>query len=437
MKHFLVAFLQKFISAWVDFWLTLPIVFTIYLLWCSYIPFYIFLSILTGTYIFGLILRSLLIKRKRIFTLIISLIWSASMGAVFGSGITNVILIGIIAFIVACRSIVIIEQLGQGFVFPRVYYLISLLTYFITYLIYSRISGLLIYQPFLLIGGLIATVSSLIMVNSDVLMKASRADLKNSTSLPVVKKNNRLITFIMLVVISIIASYSVLMDYTTRALRATFLFLIRLIDIIMNFLTSPVPGGPMPGEEQSPFLPPVEGGSTSPIWDTIIIIFSYLIMAVLAIFIIRFALKLAHKLYLAIVKLIKRLLYDYKQVDGSGGYNDEKESLMDWQSLRHNYATNIKDWIERILKNEPKWSDLTDNRQRIRYLYRHFVLRCISSGYSFKASLTSDETINELADKEQIDTNLHESFKHLYGKARYGDNSIDDSEVEALRKQLK
>src|SRR5665647_1345524 len=131
MKHFLVAFLQKFISAWVDFWLTLPIVFTIYLLWCSYIPFYIFLSILTGTYIFGLILRSLLIKRKRIFTLIISLIWSASMGAVFGSGITNVILIGIIAFIVACRSIVIIEQLGQGFVFPRVYYLISLLTYFI------------------------------------------------------------------------------------------------------------------------------------------------------------------------------------------------------------------------------------------------------------------------------------------------------------------
>jgi hypothetical protein len=136
-------------------------------------------------------------------------------------------------------------------------------------------------------------------------------------------------------------------------------------------------------------------------------------------------------------ELIKRLMANSSWSGETYGYSEEKENLIDWQSIRHNYAESVKEWLERVFQNEPKWGQLTDNRQRVRYLYRHLVLRSIASGYAFRASRTPVETIGDLTEHEKLEKSLQPALKNLYGEARYGNGTIKDSEVGTLKKSLK
>ena len=429
-------FFSRFAAFWMDTWALFPIALTVWLAVFPSMAPYAFAGILMGAYVLGLVLRSLLIRKNRLPTLAVSLAACIGLGLLLGTGIGSVIGIVLLSFAAVCRGILVAEQPLRN-VFPRAYCFTALIIYFFAWLLYGRMIALKEYQSYILYAGLIAIPSILYLINSDVLMQASRAELKESSSMPVVKRNNRIIMAITLIAGILIAGYNTLKDAFVNALKTAFLFLIGILDRLMNLLYSPMQGGETPGEGQTPQLPPAEPAKSSPFWDMVVMIIGYLIAAALLIGFLILLVRMLIKLFRRLAELLKRWMSEGGRPDEAYGYSDEKENLIDWQSIRHSYAEGIKDWIERTFRNEPKWSQLTDNRQKIRYLYRHLILRSIAAGYAFRASRTPDETIRDLAEHDKLGKDLQPVLKRLYGIARYGNGTIQDSEVETLKRDLK
>ncbi|MEX2462494.1 MAG: hypothetical protein WD469_14545 [Paenibacillaceae bacterium] len=51
----------------------------------------------------------------------------------------------------------------------------------------------------------------------------------------------------------------------------------------------------------------------------------------------------------------------------------------------------ITDWLEQLSKREVKWSDLTINAERARYLYRLFVMKSLNKDNKLDSHLTAQE----------------------------------------------
>lgn len=113
------------------------------------------------------------------------------------------------------------------------------------------------------------------------------------------------------------------------------------------------------------------------------------------------------------------------------GYMDEKTSLIDWQKWRQGAGARWREFRRRFT-SEPKWDELPDNREKIRYLYKRWLLRAIESGYPFKAHLTPSETEREL---EQT-FRAPEKMIDAYNAARYGHKIPDEQSLETWRKKL-
>jgi hypothetical protein len=436
MRRLHLPYFSKLLAVCADAWSVFPIVLTMHLAVFPNMPFSEFAGALLGAYVFTMVLRILLIRRNKLLTVVLSLAACIGLGILLGKGITVSAAIALLSFTAACRSMIVAEQ-PFHIAFPRTYSFAALFIYFFAYILYGRIVGLKEYQGYIFTIGLIAIPFTLILINSDVLVQASRAELMGSSSMPIVRRNNRIITIITLLTAVIAASYNTLKDAFVNALQAAFLFLLGLIDRIMNYLYTPIQGGGAPGEQQMPQLPPAEAAPSSPFWDMVVLVAGYVIFFVLVIGFVILLGKALINLFRRLKELIKRLMANSSWSGETYGYSEEKENLIDWQSIRHNYAESVKEWLERVFQNEPKWGQLTDNRQRVRYLYRHLVLRSIASGYAFRASRTPVETIGDLTEHEKLEKSLQPALKNLYGEARYGNGTIKDSEVGTLKKSLK
>lgn len=77
------------------------------------------------------------------------------------------------------------------------------------------------------------------------------------------------------------------------------------------------------------------------------------------------------------------------------------------------------------LKNDQKWAEQADNRQRVRYLYIEYMLKRIRSGYRLSRQMTPDEIAEDMALDEQ-----ERVIFTTYDRARYAkDPEISDSTV--------
>lgn len=131
--------------------------------------------------------------------------------------------------------------------------------------------------------------------------------------------------------------------------------------------------------------------------------------------------------------VLKRLLADRQRSDNwNQGYVDEKESLMNWQKLHGKYTDRLKQWLFRVFEKEPKWESLKNNGERVRYLYRHVILHCISIGYQYKKCLTPTEILYELKESGKVGHET-ERIMHMYNEVRYGGKEVSDSAVKQLK----
>lgn len=77
------------------------------------------------------------------------------------------------------------------------------------------------------------------------------------------------------------------------------------------------------------------------------------------------------------------------------------------------------------LKNDQKWADQPDNRQRVRFLYIEYMIKRIRSGYKLSRQMTPDEIAEDLLIEEE-ETIIFTT----YDQARYAkDPEISDNTV--------
>ncbi len=422
-------------ALWTDVWSAFPIALSVCLAAFPQRNPYAGIGLLVGTYAAGMIFRRLLIRRSRLPSVALSLVACIGSGLLFGGGTAGGILFALLSLAVACRAI-LTTDLPFPTAFPRAYCFVSLLVYFLAYFLYGRIVVLRPYQSAILYAGLIAVPTHLHWINSDVLKKISREELKDSSSLPSVKRNNRIITAVTLVAGLFLAGYHTLKDTVLNAVKAVTFFLLGILWRIMSLLDTGNRGGEPGGERQTPQLPPAGPAKSSPFWDQVVRIIGYVLAAVLLTGFLVFLVRTLIRLFRRFTRWIRHWLAEGGWQGETLGYRDEKESLMDWQAVRRNYADSIRDRMGRLFRREPGWGQLAGNRQRIRYLYRHLVQKSIRNGYGFHASRTPDETIRDLAGNGMLEQDLQPSLKRLYGTARYGNGTISDDEVHALKKDL-
>ncbi|HCS73935.1 MAG TPA: hypothetical protein DIW17_08675 [Clostridiales bacterium] len=436
MKNKILRFLTPVFAVWMDAWILFPILFSVYLGALQSVPFAVFSSLLVCAYILGAGIRRLLIRWNRLISLAVSLLIALGAGFLSNrlfpqSSMWAVIFTGLLVFAAAARGVFVSERPLIAS-FPKVYSYCSLAYYFFSYFFYGKLIAVQEYQHYLLIAGLIAIPSIFLLSNTEVLTQASQKELKDSTSMPAARKNNRVIIIITISAAVLIAGYQTLKDGFLTAVKAVARFIFTLIQRLLEARDS-LSGGEGPPSGGAPELPPAEVKPPSPFWDAVVEIFGTVILIAMLLFAVYFIIKQLIKLWLFLVEKIKKLMESSRWGNGSEEeYDDEKENLLDWQSIRKNYTDSIRSWWERMRSTEPKWNQLTDNRQRVRFLYRHLIIQAVSSGFRFSSFRTANETIYELIEQGRLDQSTGSQLKSLYGKARYGLDPILDTQVAAL-----
>ena len=131
------------------------------------------------------------------------------------------------------------------------------------------------------------------------------------------------------------------------------------------------------------------------------------------------------KFFNLLLKPLMKLLEKLGFLKGRlGNANDEHSFIFDFG--RHGRRKSVK---------QPKWKDLTDNAQRVRFIFTKQMNYRIKKGYRFKKNLTPTQIEKDLKPmlKEEEDLSL---LFDTYRVARYENaerTAIDDKLVEKLR----
>lgn len=441
MKNKILRFLTPILALWMDTSILFPITLSLYLYALTSLPFAFFGALLVSAYLIGAVTRKLLIQRNRMVSLLLIILISlgfAILSKIFFTelNILSVVFYGLLISVSGCRGVFVAERpLISSF--AKIYCYSSLGLYFSFYYLYGKIIATRNFQHYLLIGGLITIPTIFLLTNSELINEASREELKDSTSLPVVRKNNRILIAITIVISLVVAGFQTIKDTFLYVVKAIVSFIIYVIKKLMELRQTTGGGQGGPSEEGAPALPPAEARPPSPFWDAVVQIIGTIFLIALLLFAIYFFTKQLIKLWRFIIAQIKKLMESGRWSGvTSDEYDDERESLLDWQSIRQNYADSLRNWWEGIRSSEPKWSQLTDNRQRVRFLYRQLIFQAIDSGFRFSSYRTPRETIHELVNLDRLDQDTAVLMEELYGEARYGEELIKDAQVDKLRNDI-
>ena len=77
-----------------------------------------------------------------------------------------------------------------------------------------------------------------------------------------------------------------------------------------------------------------------------------------------------------------------------------------------------------------------DNHERIRFLYRNLILKCIKEGYTYKKYLTPKETSKDIQNWFRKNDDNIDDLIHIYDRIRYGFKDIEDKKVNKLAEEL-
>ncbi|SDD13624.1 protein of unknown function [Paenibacillus sp. UNCCL117] len=125
------------------------------------------------------------------------------------------------------------------------------------------------------------------------------------------------------------------------------------------------------------------------------------------------------------------------------GYIDEESGLWSWSDLR------LWPGRRRGGRKESRWEELSAGEERVRYLYRSWLLGNTGRGYSFHPPLTPRETAADIerwlreagARKGAVPTaeaaEAARELVELYEAARYGGKQPDEARLEELRRRLR
>ncbi|MFC5451361.1 DUF4129 domain-containing protein [Paenibacillus aestuarii] len=262
------------------------------------------------------------------------------------------------------------------------------------------------------------------------LASAEHADAALSGS---VRRAGRLWLIVLLAVIAAVAYFQKLKQFLSDMLHAFFIWLFRLL----HSDSPPEPPQPdAPMQQPFPPLPPAKSEPSwwDTFWEYAKIALAYVFIAAVIGFAIYFIVtKLAPVVRRLIHRLLQQTRMNQQQIE-TANFTDEKESLIDWKSAREAWWRRLTAKALRHKDRRIKWSELTDNRERIRYLYALLVDHASVRGYTYNRTLTPNENRQELVheDRFHIPTQAVHAITEAYNQARYGDKEVPEGKLDEV-----
>jgi hypothetical protein len=395
---------------------------------------WIWMICISGSYLLGLVLGSYLLKKPRYAHIVAGILINTLWILLLSQGPLTKIVVFLSGIIIFDRGI---RFRGSKWadMFPDMAIWVALLLYLLGGLIYSFVPVLKPYFHILAWTGFVYTIIVLFTINTEQLKTAAQPA---EGSVPVfsstVIRNNRILILLSIALIMFISYFDDfknacvwLFQKIGQGILAVLLFLSKLSPISHT--------GPREPMSQDPLeiLPEMEVGEPS----LFAIILEKIIMVIggaVSLVLIWFALKILFRLIKEAFKWLLEFLKSYVMYQENVGFIDEKEKLIGLADIGRDYRDRFQNWLKSILEREPKWEELQNNHQRIRFLYRHLILRCLSRGYTYKKYLTPKETALDILDWDGDISPEIRDLTHAYDETRYGQTAIEDSKVHQLAK---
>jgi len=201
---------------------------------------------------------------------------------------------------------------------------------------------------------------------------------------------------------------------------------------VLSWLNNLIPrpedagGGGMGGGQMD--MSEFGAGETGAFWAATEKIIMWVGMAVCAVLVLWWLRKVGKLLMV----LIKRMMANLKKLTDtvSEEYEDEHESLFDWDETRKEMGEGLRKRLERLMRREKKW-DQMDVRERVRFIVRTLYRKTPNS--AGLRSLTVHEALGSIRTGQAQPDELAQ----VYDTARYGQTEPDAQVVERLRKEAK
>jgi len=316
------------------------------------------------------------------------------------------------------------------------WYLVGLLLYFAASIAFHTIPSFQASIPLLNFAGLAALLVTLVMANQANVQQETLSGDREPAVASAVLRNNRLLIGLLAAATLAVVWFRKLQQAADWLRRQ----LVAFIEWLMNRPAEPEapPAAPQP-PAQPPQLPPAGEPAAWLVWlEKLAYVLVGILLAAAAIYLIyRLSGRLA-----ALIKRCFRWLTGWlnraERVQDTG-YHDEVERLMTWELWKESQADRWKRWRQSRAGRGTKWEDLTDNRERARHLYRLFLQRAETGGYSAKAELTARETVREVEEQgtSGLPSEAAERLANLYDKARYGGGTIADEELRPVAQDVR
>lgn len=430
--------LGKILIKWLQGMLELlsffPVIFTIGI-WLIPKEIWIWISSLAFFYLIGLILGRYLLKKPRYTHFISELIITSLFAWLLADSISLIVLIITFGCVILDRSIRF-SGMPWDHMFPVIFLWIGLLIYLAAGLIYNFVPVLQPYFSYLAWAGLAYMITTLFIINSEQLKTAYLPEKNKAPAVSsLIQKNNRILVLLTMALVGIVSNFNRLREWVTKAFKELLKTIIRIILYILDIMYKPVTGTDQPPGQDSIDMLPQE--IKEPHWIFKVLELLFIIIAIIMVFILLwYGIRILYKLCKKLFNHLMSILKDRLSFQEETGYIDEKESLMSFADIGKDYMNRFQTWIKKLMEREPKWEELVDNHEKIRFLYRNLILKCIKGGYIYKEYLTPKEIGRDIQDWIRKKDDNIDDLINIYDTIRYGSKDIDDKKVNKLAEKL-
>ncbi|KRE92748.1 hypothetical protein ASG89_33060 [Paenibacillus sp. Soil766] len=328
---------------------------------------------------------------------------------------------------------------GRFSLYPPGVFVISGVMYFIGVPIMTRVELMHPYKIALNGLGFATLILFFFITNRSQLLVATLAGNHRAAASSLsqtVKRSSRIWLIGFIGVIAAVAYFQQVKQALMRLLHGILAWLLGL----MSSEEPPAVPEASPSAPPPMVLPPVE--PHEPGWFGILM--QYLVQIVGYVLIIALILgclylilmKLAPALLSFIRRFWKRSLRREQGDTSDDGYTDEKEALLDWRELPNLWWRKASSKLWPSSARGLSWSQLPNNQERIRYLYRVLIRQASKSGYTFKRTLTPNETGWELTNQTQLAEGSVHALTTAYNRVRYGRETVTDEELAQVLQSL-
>ena len=439
MRQSVIKLGQKWLQGMVEYLLVFPVLLIAAVYLAPDFLIGVWLAVLPLIFLAVLVFHTFFPGRKRVFYLVFVFILAALAAWLFQTDTLLALVTFAVSMPAGIRGILYAEQPWHD-LFSGVYlWTAGFLLYFSSYFFFRYNES---FQPYL---GLLTGVALLMLVvtlfinNNENLKSATLSKEENPWIGRGVKRHNQFFILATVVLILLIANF--------RAIQAAFtdlvLGIVRAIFGLLNLFTTegpPAAPGEAPGPPAMGGMEPSDPSLIAVILEKVFFVLgSLLVLAFIFLFLWLLVKKFRHlfyKVYQKLAGFFDRMLQPGQSRQWRDAYTDEKESTFDWQDWRRQQQEKAKEKLTGWFRRPPRFAELT-SREKVRYLYRHFLARQVENGYNVKTHYTVRETLKELEERLPDDRKVLDKLDVAYAAARYGRRENEEAEIEELARLLR